>query len=242
MIILRYILSILYYLAFGITLLIMHPLQWLGLHLFGYKGHNMVVNIMNYTLVQALKIIGVTTVFENKYDLPIDRPIVFVSNHQSLYDISAMASHFRKHHVKFVSKKELGKGIPSISYNLNHGGSVLIDRKDRKQALLALREFAQYLENNNRSTVIYPEGTRSRDGKPKRFSKNGLQMILKYAPSALIVPVTINNSWKVVKDGPFPLNLGIAIRFTTHKPIENGSSDFDDIFDRVENSIKEAVV
>ena len=46
-----------------------------------------------------------------------------------MYDISPIMWYLRKHHVKFVAKKELGKGIPSVSYNLRHGGSILIDRK-----------------------------------------------------------------------------------------------------------------
>ena len=46
----------------------------------------------------------------------------------------------RKWHPKFISKKELGKGIPSVSYNLKYGGSALIDRKDPKQALPEIKK------------------------------------------------------------------------------------------------------
>lgn len=242
MIILRYILSVIHYLIYGLLLLVFWPIQWLGFNIFGYSGHNKVANLMNYLLGLSMLILGVRFRFQNPYSLPTDRPIVFVSNHQSMYDISAMADHFRVHHVKFVAKMELAKNIPSISYNLTHGGSVLIDRKDRKQALLALKGFAKYLENNNYSTVIYPEGTRSRDGKPKRFSKNGLEMILKYTPSALVVPVTINNSWKIVKDGMFPLNIGLVVDFKVHEPIDNGSKPFDELFDIIEQQVKSSVI
>jgi 1-acyl-sn-glycerol-3-phosphate acyltransferase len=47
----------------------------------------------------------------------------------------------RDFHCKFVSKKELGKGIPSVSYNLRHGGSALIDRKDPKQAIPEIKKI-----------------------------------------------------------------------------------------------------
>ena len=123
---------------------------------------------------------------------------------------------FRKFHPKFVSKIELGKGIPSISFNLNHGGSVLIDRKNPKQALPAIKKLSEYIESNCRSAVIFPEGTRSKNGKPKRFSPNGLKILCKYAPSAYVVPVTINNSWKMFKFGSFPLGLGNNLSFTVH--------------------------
>jgi 1-acyl-sn-glycerol-3-phosphate acyltransferase len=69
--------------------------------------------------------------------VPKNVPIIFVSNHQSMYDIIAMIWFLRRFHCKFVSKKEL-EGIPSIS-NLRHGGSALIDRKDPKQAIPAIK-------------------------------------------------------------------------------------------------------
>ena len=50
----------------------------------------------------------------------------------------------RQFHPKFISKKELGKGIPSVSFNLRHGGSALIDRKNPMQAVEAIRKLALY--------------------------------------------------------------------------------------------------
>ncbi|GGG40031.1 hypothetical protein GCM10011414_06880 [Croceivirga lutea] len=127
----------------------------------------------------------------------------------------------RKFHPKFVSKKELGKGIPSVSYNLRHGGSVLIDRKNPRQALTEVAKLGKYIEKHNRSAVIFPEGTRSRNGEPKPFKTKGLQILLKYAPNALIVPISINNSWKILKYGKFPMGLGNHVKFQVHEPIEN---------------------
>ncbi len=52
----------------------------------------------------------------------------------------------------------------------------------------------------------FPEGTRSKDGIPKRFSENGLKMLTKFVPSAYVIPVTINNCWKLIKKECFHLN------------------------------------
>ena len=87
--------------------------------------------------------------------------------------------YLRRHHVKFVSKQELGRGIPCVSYNLRHGGSVLIDRKNPRQALPAMLNFAEYIEKTKRAAVIFPEGTRSKDGRPKPFKTKGLEVLLK---------------------------------------------------------------
>jgi 1-acyl-sn-glycerol-3-phosphate acyltransferase len=57
---------------------------------------------------------------------------------------------------------------------LRHGGSALIDRKDR-QAIPAIKGLGEYIEKHHRSAVIFPEGTRSKTGKPKAFAQTGLK-------------------------------------------------------------------
>jgi len=147
----------------------------------------------------------------------------------------------RKVHPKFVSKIELGKGIPGISYNLRHGGSALIDRKDAKQALSAIRQLGQYIETHKRSAVIFPEGTRSKTGKPRHFAENGLKILCKYAPSAYVVPVTINNSWKMTRWGSFPLGIGTKIKFTIHDPIPVKDMPFPILFEKTEQIITRSI-
>jgi 1-acyl-sn-glycerol-3-phosphate acyltransferase len=207
-----------------------------------YRGHKIAVDLMNGTLTYLLYVLGTRIKFISKYPIPENVPLIIVSNHQGMNDISPISWFIRKHHPKFVSKLELGKGIPSVSYNLTHGGSVLIDRKDSKQALTALKEFGQYIEKNNYSAVIFPEGTRGKDGVPKRFSENGLKMLTKYAPSAYVIPMTINNCWKLNKNGKFPLELGVKITFELHEPIKANSMEFDKLFEKVENTVKNAVI
>lgn len=143
----------------------------------------------------------------------------------------------RKWHPKFISKKELGKGIPSVSYNLRHGGSVLIDRKDAKQALSEIKVMAEYIEKYKRSTVIFPEGTRSKNGVPKKFSESGLKILCKYAPSAYIVPISINNSWKMFRFGQFPMGLGNRITFTIQDPFPVKGTPFEKLMIQTENAV-----
>ncbi len=237
-----YPLTIIYYLFFGCTLLIFHPIQWFAHNIFGYKAHKKVVDVFNLCLVSCLYILGTRITFINKQSIPGDVPLIIVSNHQSLYDISPISWFFRKHHPKFVSKKELGKGLPSISYNLKHGGSVLIDRKNPKQAITALINFGKYLEKNNRSAVIFPEGTRSKTGVPKKFSNNGFKTLVKFMPSSYVIPITINNSWKLLEKRTFPLAIGIHLTFEVHKPIEVKFNSFENLFDKTEQTIKNAVI
>ena len=232
-----YPISIIYYLLFGSFLCLFHPIQWICFNWFGYEAHKKSVSILNFFLVRTTHLLGTTYDFQNRDKLPKDVPLIIVANHQSLYDIPPIIWFMRDWHPKFISKKELGKGIPSVSYNLRHGGSVLIDRKDPKQALPAIKEMAEYIEKNNRSTVIFPEGTRSKTGVPKKFSENGLKILCKYAPSAYIVPISINNSWKMVRFGQFPMGLGNRLTFTIQDPFPINGIPFEQIMERTENAV-----
>jgi 1-acyl-sn-glycerol-3-phosphate acyltransferase len=186
-------------------------------------------------------LLGTTYRFSGRGKIPRNVPLIIVANHQSLYDIVAIIWFMRRWHPKFVSKKELGNGIPSVSYNLRHGGSVLIDRKDPKQAIPVIKGLSEYIEKNRHSAVIFPEGTRSKTGRPKEFAQSGLKILCKFSPSASIVPVTINNSWKMVKFGAFPMGLGNRLEFTVHEPIAVSSMPFEELFEKTEKAITGSV-
>lgn len=235
--ILSFPLSVLFYLFFFITLLVFHPIQWLSLKLGGYHAHKKSVDVFNFFLLRCLNILGTRYTFDNPYDLPLDKSCIFVANHQGMYDIPPIIWHMRKHHPKFVSKKELGKGIPSISYNLRHGGNLLIDRKNGREALVKMSKFAAYLNEHKRSAVIFPEGTRSRTGAPKKFAVQGLQLLIKKMPEAVIVPITINNSWKLFRYGSFPMGIGVHLMLKIHEPIAANSEDPDALVAQVERTI-----
>tara|TARA_R110002073_G_scaffold57778_4_gene146678 strand:- start:85281 stop:85868 length:588 start_codon:yes stop_codon:yes gene_type:complete len=188
--------------------------------------------------MRCLLILGTRVSFKNAHAIETGQPLIIVSNHQSMYDISPLSWYFRKHHPKFISKKSLGKGIPSVSYNLRHGGAALIDRKNPRQALPELIRFGEYIEKTKRSCVIFPEGTRSIDGNPKKFQTKGLEILLKKIPSAVLVPVTINNSWKTVRYGKFPMGIGIHITFHCDKPLKNSNfTDKEVLINTIESTI-----
>lgn len=235
-----YPISFIFFLAFGLTLAFFHPIQWVCLNVLGHKAHNLSVSLLNWALMRCTNILGARYSFNNPHKIPKDRPLIIVANHQSMYDISPIVWHMRKHQPKFVSKKELGKGIPSVSYNLRNNGSALIDRNDNKQAISEIMKLGKAIEKNNWSAVIFPEGTRSRTGHPKKFQPTGLKILLKNAPSALIIPISINNSWKMLRYSKFPMGLGAHITHDVHAPIENEGS-LDDLVAKIEKQITSGI-
>ncbi|KAF2339251.1 lysophospholipid acyltransferase family protein [Flavobacterium tistrianum] len=239
--IISYPISVIYYLLFGLCLVVFHPIQWICLNVFGYQAHKKSVDYLNFCLLKCTNLVGTRYTIEGVDTVPKGAPIIFVANHQSMYDIVAMIWYFRRFHCKFVSKKELGSGIPSVSYNLKYGGSVLIDRKDPKQAIPVIKGLSEYIEKNTRSAVIFPEGTRSKTGVPKEFAQSGLKILCKYAPSAYVVPVSINNSWKMVKFGFFPVGLGNHLKFTAHPALAVKDYKFEELMEITEKAVKEGI-
>lgn len=239
--ILSYPVTVVFYLFFGLTLVIFQPIQWFCFNVFGLETQEKSVSILNWFLLRCLNILGTTFHIDNQANVPADRAVVIVSNHQSMWDISPIIWYLRKHNPKFISKKELGKGIPSISYNLRHGGSVLIDRKDHEQAIQAILGFTEFLKRKKRGGVIFPEGTRSRDGIPRPFKPSGLVTLFENIPDGYVIPITINNSWKSQRWGMFPLQLGVRFKMQIHPELKISDYGVDELIEKVEKTIKSSI-
>lgn len=238
---LGYLFSPLQYITFGIFLLIFHPLQWLALKFGGYSSHKNVVDILNFFLTGTYYCAGSIPTFINKYDLPLNQSIIFVANHQSIYDIPPMIWFLRKYHAKFVSKIELTRGIPSISINLLRGGGANVDRKDPKQSISEILKLAGRMRQNNWSTIIFPEGTRSKTGEMQPFILGGVTTLIKKVPGCIVVPIAITGSWELIKYGLYPLNFGQRITYTVLAPIETAGKDPEAVAVEAESKIREAI-
>jgi len=236
---LGYILSAIHYPAFGLLLLIFQPIQWVCYTYFGYNAHKKSVDILNFCLTKTYYLLGNRVTFTNKQTLPLNRPIIFICNHQSMYDVPPLIYYLRHYHAKFISKIELTKGILSISYNLKVGGGANIDRKDPRQAITELGKLGTRMKANNWSTVIFPEGTRSKDGQVRAFQSAGVATILKKCPNALLVPIAICNTWKMVQYGIYPLGPFEHLTFEVLPPIEPNSRPTDELVKEAEEIIRQ---
>ncbi len=219
-----YPLNIIYYLFFGFFLTLFHLIQVVSLKVGGYVAQKKSVDYLNYLLLRCLNLLGNFIVFYKEAKIPEDIPLIFVSNHQSTYDVPPLFWYLRRYHPKFISKIELGRGIPSVSYNLRNGRHLLIDRSDSEGSLKKIKAFAHLIDEKCWSVVIFPEGTRSKDGKPKQFHKGGLLTLFKILKRAYVVPISISNSWKLARYKYFPIPLGVKVFVKTYKPI--AVSDF----------------
>ena len=237
-----YVLSSIFYLIFGLFLILFHPIQIISYNLFGVKILKKTVEILNFFLISFYKIILSEISFNFHEKILFNKPIIFVCNHQSTFEIPILIWFLRKFEARFVGKKELGYNIPSVSYYLKNGGSVLIDRKQPEDALQKIDSFCDKVKKNNWSIVIFPEGTRSKDGTPKKFRKKGLKLILNKIPNAEIIPISINNSYKFNQWNGFPIPIFIKLIFNLHESIPNDINNINYNLELIEKKIKKSIL
>ncbi|MBC8216684.1 MAG: 1-acyl-sn-glycerol-3-phosphate acyltransferase [Candidatus Marinimicrobia bacterium] len=170
-----------------------------------------------------LCISGVPYVVKGLENLDINQQYFLAANHESAFDIPlAFASiPFR---MVAISKKELRK-IPFFGWAMIGAHTIFIDRGNREKAVSSLKKAVDSLRKNPRSIMLYPEGTRSLDGKVHQFKKGGI--VLAIETGMPIVPVALCGTSEVVTKGSWKVTpRNIEMRIGT--PIETSSLTYED--------------
>ena len=205
---------------------------------FSLRAFEYVMAMLQRYLMNTFRICGTKIIVERS---PAIRPrtgYAVVSNHQSLLDIVMIGGLLFTNFPKYVAKKELSRGIPSISLNLRWGGNALIDRKDRSQAFRAIKAVAERAQERGVSVAIFPEGTRSRDGRLKEFKRGGTAIMLSAADQLPVVPVTISGSWRLAEKNLTPVPFGCEVRIRFGDPIDRHPDDVDELLTTVREQIR----
>lgn len=144
---------------------------------------------------RVIRVTGTKVHVSGQDKLP-DEAVLFVANHQGLFDILALIGYLGKP-LGFIAKKEVEK-IPIVSswMGLMHG--VFIDRSDRRQSVRAINQGIKNLKNGH-SLVVFPEGTRSRGSNLNEFKSGSLRLATK--ANVPIVPVAIDGTYQMLEEG-----------------------------------------
>lgn len=122
---------------------------------------------------------------------------LIVSNHQSLFDIPLFMHYLKADRLRFVAKAELGRNIPAVSLILRLHRHCLVKRTGSpSSALREIDRFAQRVHDNNWVPVIFPEGTRSRDGNTGKFHAAGFRRFMDQLPLPVAV-CAVDGGWKI---------------------------------------------
>lgn len=144
--------------------------------------------------------------------IPQDQAVCFVSNHQGNMDIPVLLGFVHKP-MAFVAKIELAK-IPMLSDWMKLMQCTFLDRKSPRASVQAMHDAVEGLKKGY-SQMIFPEGTRSRGGPHHEFKAGSFK--LAYQAESIIVPVTINGTWKLLEEKG-KLQKG-KVTITIHDPI-----------------------
>lgn len=220
-------------LSFGLTLVV-YDVVGRVVRPFSLRAFEYVMASLQRTLTSLFVICGTRVDVERPDTIRPHTGYTIISNHQSLFDIAIIGGHLFTNFPKYVAKKELGRGIPSISLNLTRGGNALIDRKDRRQSLRAIRDMAVTAQERGVSVVIFPEGTRSRDGTLGEFKRAGSVMLLRSADQLPVVPMAIDGAWRLLAHNMLPVPFGVKVRVRFGDPIPRSPDDADAVLDQAE--------
>lgn len=143
-------------------------------------------------------------------NIPDDQAVLFVGNHISFFDI-IVTYPLMKRPTGYIAKKEIKK-VPFLSWWMYFVNCIFLDRKDPRQGLKSVLEASEKIKNGT-SIFLFPEGTRSKDGKLAEFKDGGFKIATK--AKAPIIPIGIQgtsdileNHFPIIKSGKVIVNFG----------------------------------
>ena len=158
-----------------------------------------------------LKTAGVRVRMTGLEHLEPGRSYVFAANHQSIYDIPIVFTSI-PFQLRIVAKESLGR-IPFMGWHLHRAGHLLVDRRNPGPDIV--RKMRR-LVGESSSLIVFPEGTRSRDGRVGRFKKGSFLVAMD--AGLPVVPVSISRSREIMKKGELMVRPG-DVDVTIHPPI-----------------------
>jgi 1-acyl-sn-glycerol-3-phosphate acyltransferase len=150
-------------------------------------------------------------------------PYMVVSNHQSLADIPLISN--LPWEMKWMGKVELFK-LPIIGWMMHLSGDISVDRNNPRSGALALIKAQRYLEKHC-SVIIFPEGTRTTDGRVRPFSDGAFHLAIR--AKVPVLPLVVEGSRDCIPKNSWKFGKSSDIRIKVLPPIDTSSMTMDDV-------------
>ena len=167
--------------------------------------------------------LGAKLAVEGLENLKKSNSYVVVSNHQSQIDIPILVAALPSN-LRIIAKKELFK-IPFLGWGMKAVGMLEIDRSNHKKSIDTLKKAEKIVREHQLSVLVFPEGTRSSDGKIHPFKKG--PFILAINTGLPILPVSISGTGHITPKGKLQINKG-QVKIVIHPPIPVHNRDLND--------------
>lgn len=182
------------------------------------ESESLIYKCTNIWANSLLKLAGVKVNVHGIENIPKDKTVLFVGNHQGNFDIPIYITQVPKV-IGFISKIEVEK-IPLVRTWMNFLHCVFMDRSNLRKSGEAIIKGVKNLKNGH-SIVIFPEGTRSKGGPIKEFKAGSFKLATK--SKCPIVPVTMDGSFKIMEHGNGPWIKPATVNLYFHPAIETSN-------------------
>lgn len=198
------------------------------------------VVLENVLVLYCLRLAGVRFRMDKVPETNMGVPLIVVANHQSIFDIPITSVLFARRLPGYIAKMELGRFALGASVYLRGTFNALVDRSDVRQSVRAIKDLSLRSKERAGCVVVFPEGTRSRDGQLGEFKFTGFETFAKHSGPAQLVSVSISGACDLASwpKKPIPWGCVVDVKVSGVVDIDN-SCDLRDILTESRNWIKE---
>jgi 1-acyl-sn-glycerol-3-phosphate acyltransferase len=207
-----------------------------------FAGHQRLVeagHLLAKLLWRAFTLTGAELEVRGREHIVPGERYVIVANHQGFSDVIVISSALAELQARYVAKRELARGWPSISYLIVASGSAVIDRKQPVAAIAEIERLGHQAKREGWSVAIFPEGTRAKDGVPRSWKIRGVKALLDTTGPCRVLPVSLRGGSELFAHNGAPFRAGVKMACVVHPPVDPPGPDDD--FDEWLESVRQTV-
>lgn len=211
--------------------------QWANKFSSREKRDALVDRIVRNWAKKLLFMAGAKVTVTGRENIPEGCPCVFASNHQSFFDILVLLAHLDKPHA-ILSKASIGK-VPLIRLWMKEIHCVYVDRADMKAGIEAINKMIEVIRNGY-SAIIFPEGTRSKNGEIGEFKGGAFKVAQKTGTP--VIPVALDGTGALFERNHYWIKPG-KVNLAILPPIETegmGRTEFKELPVKTQQLIADA--
>lgn len=173
----------------------------------------------------------------------LSRRYVIVANHQGFSDVVVLSTVLRELAPRYVAKRELARGWPSVSYVLTASGCAIIDRRKPNAAIVEIERLGREAQQERWTVAIFPEGTRAVDGVPRSWKIRGTKALLDATGPCAVLPISLVGGSQLFAHKGLPFKSGVQMRCHIHPPIDppGPDADFEEWLEGVRQTVASAL-